>query len=417
MYTNDMIKQLFSWIDDSKNFAIELQTELTKRPAISPDCGGEGELVKCEFLENWLRSNGITSLERYDAPDSRAKGGVRPNLIATIPGEDNDCKLWIMSHIDVVPPGDENLWNSDPWSVKIDETFEKGKRLFGRGVEDNQQGIVSSILAALAFIKQGLKPKRTIKLLFASDEESGSVFGMDYLVKNYSELFNKNDMVLVPDGGDEKGEFIEIAEKNIYWVRFNTHGKQAHGSRPDIGVNAFIAGSYLALRLHNELSEKFDEKDSLFDPDFSTFEPTKKENNVPNINTIPGEDVFYMDMRILPRYSKDSVFCEIEKIISETQNKYHVFIDYSIIQSTESKPTSADSKIVKELSSAVTKIYDVKPKIIGIGGGTMASFLRNIGIACAVWTKTEKTLHQPNEYVLLENILKDAKVMLQLIVN
>jgi len=402
-----MKEKLFSWIDNSIDLAVELETELTKRPAVSPDSGGEGELDKCLFLEEWLRSHGITQLERYDAPDTRAKGGVRPNLIATIEGSDNkNERLWIMSHIDVVPPGEENLWDNDPWTV-----MRTGSKLIGRGVEDNQQGLVSSVLASLTFVKQGIKPSRTIKLLFAADEEIGSAYGIVWLIKNKRELFLKNDMVLIPDGGDKKGEYIEVAEKNIYWVRFTTHGKQAHGSRPDLGANAFIAGSDLAASLHLEMTEIFYELDKMFEPPFSTFQPTKKEANVPNINTIPGEDIFYMDMRVLPRYSGKEIFCEVDKIKTKIEKKYHVTIEYSIIQSTESKPTPVNCVIVKNLTSAVMEVYGVNPHPIGIGGGTMAAYLRNIDIDCAVWTKTDETLHQPNEYALLENITGDAKVM------
>jgi len=401
-------EKLFSWIDNSISLAVELETELTKRPAISPDSGGEGELDKCLFLEDWLKARGIARLERYDSPDSRAKGGVRPNLIATIPGaEDKEC-LWIMSHIDVVPPGETKLWNSDPWTVKYDTA---GKRLYGRGTEDNQQGIVSSVLAALSFTEQGLKPKRTLKLLFASDEENGSIYGIDWLFKNNSGLFKKDDMVLIPDGGDLKGEFIEIAEKNIVWMQFVTRGKQAHGSKPDAGANAFLAGSDLAVRLHNGLSSKFNRRDSMFDPDYSTFQPTKKEANVPNINTIPGDDIFYMDMRILPCYSTASIQEEIDRIKAEVETKYRVTVEYKILQRTESKPTSPDAPVVKKLSEAVSEVYAVKTKPIGIGGGTMAAYLRNIGIDCAVWTRTAQTLHQPDEYALIDNIITDAKVI------
>jgi len=406
-----MREKLFSWLENSVELAIELETELTKRPAISPESGGEGELDKCLFLEKWLRDHGITRLERYDAPDSRAKGGVRPNLIATIDGSSgSDERLWIMSHIDVVPPGEEKLWDSDPWTI-VRKDDPPGLRLIGRGTEDNQQGLVSSVLAALAFTKQGLKPARTIKLLFAADEEVGSVYGIGWLVKNHRDLFNKNDMVLVPDGGDINGECIEIAEKNILWIRFLTRGKQTHASMPDSGVNAFIAASDLAVRLHFELSQKFGERDPLFAPDYSTFQPTKKEANVPNINTIPGEDVFYMDMRVLPRYSPASVLAEVDRIKTEIEKKYHVTIEHSLNQMMESKPTGADAPIVKLLTKAASEVYGVTPRPIGIGGGTVAAYLRNIGIDSAVWTKTDETLHQPNEYALIDNIIGDAKVM------
>jgi len=413
-----MKNQLFAWLEKSADLAIELETELTKRPAISPDSGGEGELDKCEFLEKWLRDHGITQLERYDAPDNRAKGGARPNMVATIDGSagDDEGRLWIMSHMDVVPPGEEKLWLNDPWTaVKADNP--PGLRLIGRGTEDNQQGLVSSVLAALAFCEQGLKPFRTIKLLFVSDEENGSIYGIKWLTEKHSHLFRKNDMALVPDGGDVKGECIEIAEKNILWLRFSTHGKQTHGSMPDSGANAFLAGSDLAVRLHFELSQIFKDHDPMFDPDYSTFQPTKKEANVPNINTIPGEDVFFMDMRVLPRYTSASIFAQVDRIKTEIEAKYHVTVEYSIAQIMESAPTDVNAPIVKMLTKAANEVYGVNPRPIGIGGGTVAADLRNIGIESAVWTKTDETLHQPNEYALVENIIGDAKVMTLLAIS
>jgi len=413
-----MKEKLFTWLEKSKELAIELETELTKRQAVSPESGGEGELDKCIFIEEWLKKHGINQLTRYDAPFKSAKGGVRPNLIAEIKGSADESEgcLWIMSHTDVVPPGEEKLWDSDPWTV-VHKNDSLGDRLIGRGTEDNQQGLVSSILAALAFAEQNLKPYRTIKLLFSADEEVGSVYGIDWLVKNKRELFNNNDMVLVPDGGDPEGECIEVAEKNILWIRFVTRGKQAHGSMPDLGANAFLAGSDLAVRLHFELSDKFNKRDEMFDPNYSTFQPTKKEANVPNINTIPGEDVFCVDMRVLPCYSPDSILKEVDRIKTEVELKYGVKIEYTLPQLMVSKPTSADAPIVKLLTKAAAEVYNVKPRPIGIGGGTMAAYLRNIGIDCAVWTKTRETLHQPNEYALLDNIIGDAKVMALLALN
>jgi succinyl-diaminopimelate desuccinylase len=48
---------------------------------------------------------------------------------------------------------------------------------------------------------------------------------------------------------------------------------------------------------------------------------------------------------------------------------------------------------------------------MGFGGGTVAAYLRNIGIDSAVWSRLSDSAHQPDEYALLENILGDAKVM------
>jgi succinyl-diaminopimelate desuccinylase len=316
-----------------------------------------------------------------------------------------------------VPPGEASLWNGDPWTATLAEGGTGpdgrplGRRLIGRGVEDNQQGLVSSVLAALALRTCGTAPARTVKLLFAADEESGSACGIDWLLKNHGELFRQNDMVLIPDGGDSKGETIEIAEKNLIWIEFTVKGAQAHGSRPDQGVNAHLAGADLAVRLHQELSEKFSGRDPLFEPDYSTFQPTRQAANVPNINTIPGEDVFSMDMRILPRYPVKAVLAEIDAVKAQIEAKYGVKIGYALPQCIESQATPADTPLVGFLSRAVEKVYGVKTRTIGIGGGTVGAYLRNRGIASAVWSRMDDTAHQPNEYALIANILGNAQVM------
>ena len=406
-----MKENIFSWIGKAADLAIELETELTRRPAIAPDSGGEGELDKCLFLEGWLRDHGINCLERFDAPDARAKGGIRPNLVATVEGSDkNLSRLWIMSHLDVVPPGDLSMWSNDPWTAVVADNSPAGIKIMGRGTEENQQGLVSSVLCALAFIAQGIKPDRTLKLLFAADEEMGSAYGIDWLINNHRELFAQDDMVLIPDSGDSQGQGIEVAEKNLLWPRFVTKGKQTHGSRPDQGINAHLAGSELVIRLHYELTDKFSGRDPLFEPDYSTFQPTKKEANVPNINTIPGEDVFCMDMRVLPQYPAQAVINEIDRIKAEVEEEYAVSIEYSFVQKKESPATSVDAPLVKLLSGAIQEVYAVQAKPIGIGGGTVGAYLRGIGIDCAVWARINDTAHQPDEYALLGNIIGDAKV-------
>ncbi|MEJ5188174.1 M20 family metallo-hydrolase [Treponema sp. J25] len=406
-----MDTRIEQYIAGSRDLVVELQRELTRRPALSPESGGGGELDKVTYLEGWLRAHGITQLERHDAPDSRVPSGIRPNLVATIPGKRDDKRLWIMSHTDVVPPGERALWNSDPWTV-----VDAGDRLIGRGVEDNQQGLVSSVLAALSLVQQDIVPPHTVKLLFVADEEMGSEYGIQWLLKNRS-LFKSDDMVLIPDGGDPRGETIEVAEKNLLWLEIRTTGKQCHGSRPDQGANAHLAACELAVRLHDELPLRFPQRDPLFEPDRSTFEPTKHEGNVPNVNTIPGEDVFCMDMRILPCYPVQEVLAEVDRIMGEVAQKRGVRMEYRILQRVESKATSPEAPLVHLLSQAVQKVYGVTTRPIGIGGGTVGAFLRNENIDAVVWGRLEESAHQPNEYVLIANILGDATVMATLMMQ
>ena len=404
-----MKEAVFSYIDGAEALAVELETELCKRPAVSPDSGGEGELAKAEYLETWLAGNGF-GFERIGIEDSRARGGIRPNIVvnASPPGAGR-C-FWIISHLDVVPPGESSLWESDPWTV-VRKDGPGGPRLIGRGVEDNQQGLVSSLIAALALKAAGEQPALPVRLLFAADEECGSSYGIGALVQKRPSLFGPDDLVLIPDGGDSRGETIEIAEKNCLWMEFTTKGVQAHGSRPDLGANAHLAGAELAVKLHEELSRRFGERDPLFEPDYSTIQPTRKNANVPNINTIPGEDVFCMDMRILPRYPLKEVLAEVDRIKAGIETKHKVTVSCAAPQSMESRATPAGSPLVAALSRAAAEVYGVPARPVGIGGGTVGAFLRNRGIHCAVWSRMDDTAHQPNEYALIANILGNAKVM------
>lgn len=398
-------EKITSFIDGQIREMVSLETLLSSIPAVSPDSGGEGELAKCEALTLALREMGFSKFERYDVPDNRIASKTRPNLIVTIPGKDDSKRVWIMTHMDVVPPGDLGKWNSDPWKV-----VEKDGKLYGRGVEDNQQGLVASVFAALAFMKTGIVPPHTVKLLFVADEEMGSDYGAKYLVEHHPDLFSPTDLIVIPDGGDAKGETIEVAEKNLLWLKVTTKGLQAHGSRPDQGANAHLAGCDLALRL-NDLENFFGKRDPLFEPDRSTFQPTRKETNVPNINTIPGLDVFCMDCRILPCYSLDTVRKEVSRIVHDIEKKYGVEISITEEQAVESPATLADAPVVTALSAAVQKVYGVKAHPIGIGGGTVAAFLRQVGVDAVVWGRMEETAHQPNESCILENLTGDARVL------
>ncbi|MDR1469620.1 MAG: M20 family metallo-hydrolase [Spirochaetaceae bacterium] len=399
--------RLFAFIEGCRETVIALQREMCARQAVSPLSGGEGELDKARYLEDFLRGKGFadTAVARIDAPAPDAKGGVRPNVIATVPGKNDEARFWVISHLDVVPPGDPALWSGSPWELAVD-----GDVLTGRGVEDNQQGICSSILAALAFVETGIVPERTLKLLFAADEENGSEFGIGYLMEQHPALFRPGDMALIPDAGNAEGSEIEIAEKNLLWLKITVEGKQAHGSRPDLGINAHRIQAELVCALQG-LSARFSATDSLFDPPYSSFEPTKIEANVPNINTIPGSGTFYLDCRVLPRYPLKEVLLAVGSLLKAAEKKHGATIRFHIEQMQESPATQADSPLVKRLSKSIHGVLGVTPHCIGIGGGTVAAYLRRAGIDSAVWSKLKGNAHKVNESALVSNVLAEAKVM------
>lgn len=391
------------FLNNNRDKIIQLQTLLTSIPAIAPEGGGDGETLKCDALEKWLRAEGFNNIERFEAPDSRVSSGKRPSLVVTLPGNENGV-IWVMAHLDVVPVGDLSLWKTDPWKVSV-----QGNRIYGRGVEDNQQGLCSAVFAAKYLLENKITPSKTVKLLFVADEENGSEYGVIWLINN-TDLFHKEDLILIPDGGDSEGRTIEIAEKNLLWLRCHVIGKQTHGSRPDSGANACLAACDLSLRLHN-LEKIFNKTDDLFEPNYSTFQPTKREKNVDSINIIPGEDWFCMDCRILPCYKLDDVLKEVERCCREVEEEHNVKIEYTTPQRSESPATSVDAPVAQKLAAAIKKTHGIEPKFIGIGGGTVGAELRRKGIDAVVWSTLDDQAHQPNEYCIIDNLIKDAQTL------
>ncbi len=404
MWEKEEIKKIFKRVEEYKEWMIELQKELTQIPAIAPENNGEGEYEKAKFLKETLFKWGL-EIKEYNAIDERVKSKVRPNLLTFYSGKQKDRKIWIITHLDVVPAGNENLWETPPFIPVI-----KNGKIYGRGTEDNQQEMVASLFALKVIKDLNLIPSYSVFLLFVSDEETGSNYGIKYILEKFN-LFDKEDIIIIPDAGSEKGDTIEIAEKGIIWLKFKIIGFQIHASVPHKGVNAHKIGARLITYLSENFEEKFNKKDVLFDPPYTTFEPTKKEGNIININTIPGEDIFYFDCRYLPSYNFSEIIDYLKEIINHWQERYKVKIDLEIVHHEEAAPkTKEDAPSVKILKKAIKDVLNQNPKLIGIGGGTVAAILRRKGFQPVVWGKNCGMAHQPNEYSLIENMVDSAKV-------
>jgi succinyl-diaminopimelate desuccinylase len=398
-------KNLFQEIENLKPQMTSTLVELTRVPAIAPENGGDGETLRAEKLMEILAKIGFDRVERLDASDSRVSSGKRPNIIAYLNGEDPARRLWVVTHLDVVPAGEEAAWTV----TKPFEPLVKDNRVFGRGCEDNGQSLVASLFAVAALRGLDVKPSRTFALAFVADEEQGSIFGIQHLLGKG--LFGKDDLIVVPDGGNADGSFIEVAEKSLLWLRVRTEGKQTHGSLPGKGLNAHRIGMQVALALDKRLHERFGEQDEFFDVPESTFEPTRKDLNVEAINIVPGEDVSYFDCRILPRYEVDEVIAEINRVLSEFEKKTGAKIRLEIVQNQPApKLVDGNAEIVTLLKQALKQARGFDAHVGGIGGGSCAAFFRKQGIPAALWSTVDEVAHQPNEYCKIDNMIADAKV-------
>ena len=409
MYTD--MDTLLHALTEREDRVVALQSALTACPALGPDNGGDGEQAKAALIAAWLKACGIHDLVYVNAPDARVSSGARPNLVARIPGK-TPRTLWLFGHMDVVPPGDLSAWQSDPWQVR-----REGDMLYGRGVEDNQQAITSMLLLAEELQQRRITPELSLGLVFMADEETGSAYGLEHTLTARPEFFSKDDLYIVPDAGSRRGDAIEVAEKGQLWLKVHTIGVQCHASTPHKGRNAFLAGADMALACHHGLHAAFGDTDLLFKPPMSTFVPGKHEANVPNINTVPGNDVFYVDCRLLPQVDPQAVLDKTRELANAIEERHGVRIEISVVQQQTFSGIAENSPVVAALKAAVSQVYGLAGRAMGIGGATVAAQLRQRGLAAAVWSCVENTCHQPNERSSITATIKDAQVFTHILMN
>lgn len=415
-------------IDES----IKISSDLIKINSVNPTFGGNGEKEKAEYvlgkLNEYIKKYNIKNcvIKEYNTVD---KNNIeRPNIVAKF-DFGREKTLHIISHLDTVPEGDLSLWESNPYEPVV-----KDGMIYGRGSEDNHKAIVSSFLL-LKMIFEGNAPEKhefpkyNLNLIFVSDEEDGSEYGLKYLVDNYeNKIFKKDDLIIVPDFGTPDGNYIEIAEKNILWIKFKIKGKQCHGSTPNDGINANIIMFNFGNELYRQLYQRYDKKDEIFSPACSTFEPTVVVNNVENVNTIPGYVEVCFDCRILPDYDVDEVLKFVEKyidnfkrniknyfVVYDTKEEDEIEITYEILKKEKSQRTKENSTLVLELKDAIRNALNKEPQLCGMGGGTVAAFLREKGYDTVVWGIGEETAHQPNEHIKIKDLIKMAEVYLEIL--
>jgi acetylornithine deacetylase len=153
----------------------------------------------------------------------------RPNLVAVVEGQSPGRTLLFCGHLDTV-----GVAGMDAPFAPV----ERDGRLYGRGAQDMKGGLAAMFSAALQVSAPGGLERGRLVVAAVADEEYASL-GADALVKDW-----RADGAVIPEPTDLR---ICTAHKGFAWIRVETRGVAAHGSRPDVGRDAiFRMGRVLA---------------------------------------------------------------------------------------------------------------------------------------------------------------------------
>lgn len=350
--------------------------------------------------------------------------------------------IGILGHLDVVPAGDLDKWNSDPFKV-----LEADEKLYGRGTQDDKGPTLIALYAAKAVADAGLKLEKRVRFIFGTDEEN-----LWRCINRYMELEEKPSMGFTPDSKFPmiyaekgllqfnfigKGEEIilkggaaynavpdiftyvtenpeplaEILEKNgskfeVRGDKITVYGKSVHAAVGEEGINA-IKHLVIGLRdlgvdtpavrfIADEIGN-----DPYAEKIYGTLEDEasgKLKFNIGKVDIDHEKTLIGIDVRIPVTVPKELIV-ELSKKVGEKYGFTYEERDF-----LRSLYVPLDHFLIKTLRKVYEEETDFDSTPISSGGATYARAMDNCVAFGAVFPDGKKTEHQPNEYLAIRDM-------------
>ncbi len=411
----DPTENLFKAIDERRDDLIELTRALIRFPTVNPP--GEAYRPCAEFIGDRLRARGFTvdyvhaagtpgDTERYP----------RINVIARRASAAPGPCVHFNSHIDVVQSGAG--WTLDPFAAVV-----KDGRVYGRGACDMKGGLAASIIAVEALIESAAALPGTLEISGTTDEESGGYGGVHYLAERGWFSPPRVDHVIIPEPLNV--DRVCIGHRGVWWAEIETHGRMAHGSMPFLGDCAVRHMHAVVDRFERDLYPKLAARRT----DMPVV-PSGARHSTLNINSIHGgqaETTGYpapvvpdscrmvIDRRLLIEESIDAAKGEVRELLEQLV-KDRAGFRYSIRDIFEVRPTMADrdGPVARSTAAAIRRVIGRDPEFICSPGTYDQKHIDRVGKLrdCIAYGPGILDLaHQPDEYVVIEDMVNSAKVM------
>jgi acetylornithine deacetylase/succinyl-diaminopimelate desuccinylase family protein len=299
--------------------------------------------------------------------------------------------IGFVSHMDVVPPGELEQWDTPPFEPTI-----RDGRIYGRGTLDDKGSFACAYSACKAFLAEHSEFDGTIYLIAAADEELGSELGIIYLVE---ECGLKFDVAIIPDGG--RMDLSIYGEKGILWVELESRGIQAHGSTPELGRNAIVPLAEAIAEIKTlDLGSSYDQAFDGWTMNVGTIQGGS------STNTVPAMARATIDFRLPAGISKQQVLSKIEEKVSLAHKRSpDGEVSVKVLHETEPHLSDKNSTIIRSFDRAARRL-NLPMKYETFGGNTVAKNLFFAGITSVVhYPGDDKLAHVPNEYVIIDELV------------
>ena len=411
-----MHEALFAHIDDQRDALVDLTRELVRFPTINPP--GEGYRACARHLGNRLTRNG------FDVEYVRAEGAIgdserypRINVVGRSEGRGPGPCVHFNGHIDVVEPG--HGWTVDPFAGVV-----RDGRLYGRGSCDMKGGLAAAVVALESILAAGIRFDGALEISGTVDEESGGFAGVAHLAKEGWFSRPRVDHVIIPEPHSVGG--ICLGHRGVWWAEIEMLGRVAHGSMPFLGDCAIRHAGALLNRIERQLLPKLATRQTAM-----PIVPRGARQSTLNINAIHGGQAeghdglpspvvadscrMTIDRRFLIEEDLEQVKGELVAMLDQLRRDRPGF-DYRIRDVMEVLPTQTakDAPVVRAVAAAIEEVTGGPPAFVCSPGTYDQKHVFRIGHledCIAYGPGIVELAHQPDEYVVIDDLVASAKVM------
>lgn len=356
--------------------ALDLTTDLLRRPSVSPDDHGCLAVIgeRLQALGFRLEPMPFGPVQNLWA----RRGTVAPVL----------C---FAGHTDVVPTGPREDWNTDPFEPVIRDGV-----LYGRGAADMKSGLAAMVTAFERFVGTNPAHRGSLAVLFTSDEEGPSVDGTRRVVEVLESRGEKIDWCVVgePTSDARVGDTIKVGRRGSLSGRLTVHGVQGHIAYHQLADNP-VHG--FAPAMAELVGTHWDSGNAFFQPTSFQISNIAAGTGAPNV--IPGE----LKVRFNLRFSTEQTVETLQRRVCDILDRHGV--KYSLEWFISGLPfLTAPGILTDAVERAVRDVTGQTPVRSTTGGTSDGRFIAPTGAQVVEVGVPNPTIHKVNENVRVSDI-------------
>ena len=349
-------------------------------PALVPGAAGEADIAA--FVAAWLSERGL-EVTVLDEPPGR------PSVVAVARGSGGGSSLMLNAHTDTVGVAGMRR----PHEPRV-----RDGRLYGRGAYDMKGGLAAIMLAGAGAVGAGLRGDVIVTAV--ADEEHAST-GVQAVLRRFGA-----DACVVTEPTHLRAC---VAHKGFVWAELETRGRAAHGSRPDLGVDAIAAMGPVLAGLA-AVQERLDAAPHPLLGPASLHASTIGGGQ--ELSSYPARCVLGLERRTLPGERAEDVERELGALLAlAREHDPRVETELRLGLWRDPFEVAPDAEVVRVLRDAGADVLGAAPQIVGDHPWMDAAFTSAAGIPTVVFGPGGAGAHAAEEYGDLASVERCAAVL------